>query len=102
MNHIIHKEEGITDLLKSLKNQNESSEENYDNLYRSDSNPGILFGLGKIHKDLDDKIFTFCPILSTISAPTYTLAKFFNKLVKPITTNKYTIEDSFSFANEVE
>ena len=30
------------------------------------------------------------------------LASFCDKLLKPITTNKYTIKDSFSFANKVE
>ena len=33
VNHIIHMEERIIDLLKSLKNQNKISEKNY-NLYR--------------------------------------------------------------------
>ena len=30
------------------------------------------------------------------------LASFCDKLLKPITTNKYTVKDSFSFANKVE
>ena len=59
VNHIIHMEERIIDLLKSLKNQNKISEKNY-NLYPSDSKPG----LGKIHKSLEDGIPTFRPILS--------------------------------------
>ena len=95
-------EQCIIDLLKSLKNQNEISEKNYDNLYPSGSKPGILCGLGKIHKALGNGIPTFCPVLSAIGTPTYNLAKFCDKLLKPITTNEYTIKDSFSFAKEVE
>ena len=45
---------------------------------------------------------TFRPIFFAIAAPTYKLAKFFDKLLKPITTNEYTIKDSFSFAKEFE
>ena len=40
--------------------------------------------------------------MSAIGTPTYNLAKFCDKLLKPITSNKYTIKDSFSFAKEVE
>ena len=44
----------------------------------------------------------FCPILSAIGTPSNKLAKFCDKLVKPITTNEYTIKHWFSFAKEVE
>ena len=102
LNHIIHIEQRIIDLLISLKNQNEIPKKNYDNLYPLGLKPGILYGLGKIHKALEDGISTFRPILSAIGTPTYKLAKFCDKLLKPITTNEYTIKDSFSFAKEVE
>ena len=34
--------------------------------------------------------------------PTYKLAKFCDTLLKPITTNEYTIKDSLSFGKQVE
>ena len=102
LNHIIHIEQRIIDLLISLKNQNEIPKKNYDNLYPLGLKPVILYGLGKIHKALEDGIPAFCPILSAIGTPTYKLAKFCDKLLKPITTNEYTIKDSFSSAKEVE
>ena len=43
LSHTIYMEESIIDLPKSLKNQNKISEQNYDNLYPSDSKPGIFF-----------------------------------------------------------
>ena len=45
---------------------------------------------------------TFRPILSLIDPSTSKFANFLDKLLKPITTNEYTIKDSFSFQKEVE
>ena len=67
----------------SLKFQRKISEKNYDNLYPS--------GIGKIHKALEDEIPTFSPILSATGTRTYKLAKFCDKLLKPIATNEYII-----------
>ena len=70
--------------------------------YISGSKPGILYGFGKIHEALEDRIPIICPILSAIGTPTYKLAKLCSKLLKSITTNEYTIKDSFPFIKEVE
>ena len=59
----------ITELLRSLKHQNEISEKNYDNLYPSGSKRGILYGLGKIHEVLEVGLPTFRPIFSAIGKP---------------------------------
>ena len=57
----------------------------------------------KFQRKINKRIIpTFRPILSAIGMPTYKLAKFCDKLLKPITTNEYAIKDSFSFAKEVE
>ena len=74
----------------------------YDNLYPWGSKPGIIYGLGKTLKALENTVPTFRPILFAIGTPTYKLAKFCNKLLKPRTTNEYIIKDFFSFAKEVE
>ena len=66
------------------------------------SKPEILCGLGKTHRALEDGIPTFGPLLFTIDTLTYKLANFCEKLLKPITTNEYTIKYFFSFAWEVE
>ena len=63
--------------------------------------PGVLYGLAKIHKALEDGTQYFPPILSAIGTPTYNLAKFCDQLLKPLTSNDYTIKDSFSFAKDV-
>ena len=70
--------------------------------YISGSKPGILYGFGKIHEALEDGIPIIRQILSAIGTPTYKLAKLCSKLLKSITTNEYTIKDSFPFIKEVE
>ena len=59
--------------------------------------PEILCGLGKSHKALEDRIPTFRTMLSAIGTLTYKLVNFCENMLKPITTNEYTIKDSFSF-----
>ena len=61
----------------------------------------VLYGLANIHKALEDGILSFHPILSAIGIPTYNLAKFFDQLLKPLTSSDSTIKYSFSFAKEV-
>ena len=65
-------------------------------------NDRMNYGLDKIQKALENGIPTFRPILSAIGKPTYKLAKFCDKLLKPITTNEYTIKALFSFAKEID
>ena len=101
LNHLIHMEERIIRLLKSLESQGEISEKEKNYLYPSGSKPGVLYGLAKIHKALEDGTPSFRPILSAIGTPTYKLAKFCDQLLKPLTSNDYKIKDSFSFAKEV-
>ena len=101
LNRLIHMEERIIRLLKGLEDQNEISENEKNDLYPSLSISGVLYGLAKIHKALEDGIPSFRPILSAIGTPTYKLAKFCDQLLKPVTNNEYTLKDSFPFAKEV-
>ena len=73
LNHLIHMEERIICLLKSLEDQGEISEKEKKDLYPSGSQLGVLYGLAKIHKALEDGIPSFRPILSAIGTPTYKL-----------------------------
>ena len=43
----------------------------------------------------------FRPIMSAIKTPTYNLAKFLVPLLEPITTNIYTVKNSFEYAKEI-
>ena len=88
-------EERIIRLLKSLEDQGEIFEKERNDLYSSGSKPGVLYGLAKIHKALEDGIPSLRPILAAIGTPTYNLAKFCDQLLKPLTSNDYAIKDSF-------
>ena len=73
------------------------SDEVYRDLFSSGSTPGVLYGLPKVHKDN-------CPtrpILSAIGTYNYKLAKFLVPLLQPLTTNQFTVTDSFSFVKEI-
>ena len=88
-------------LLKNLEDQGEISEKEKNDLHPSGSKPGVLYGLAKIHEALEDGMPSFRPILSAIGTPNYKLAKFSDQLRKPLTSNEYTIKESFLFAKEV-
>ena len=94
-------EERVISLLKSLEDEGEISEKEKKDSYPLGSQPGVLYGLAKIHKALEDRIPPFRPILSAIGTPTYKLTTFSDQLLKPLTNNEYTIKESFSFAKEV-
>ena len=57
--------------------------------------------MAKAHKPVTDGYPSFRPILSAINTPSYKLAKFLVLLLTPLTSNDCTIEDWFSFAEEV-
>ena len=52
-------------------------------------------------KPLINGLPPFRPILSAIGTPTYTLAKFLVPVLSDITQNELTVEDSFTFVDEI-
>ena len=58
--------------------------------------------LTDVLKYLRDKNAPLRPILSAIGTPTYKLAKFLVSMLEPLTTNAYTINDSCTFAEELQ
>ena len=60
-----------------------------------------MYGLSKIHKPLVNGFPRLRPILSAINTGTYKWAKFFVTLLKPFTSNNYTVKDSFDFAKDI-
>ena len=53
LNYLIHMEEQIIPLVKSLEDQGETSPKEKNDLYPSSSKPRVLCGLAKIHKALE-------------------------------------------------
>lgn len=78
----------ITYFLRKIKNLHPITEEQYICLCVSDSYPGILYGLSKIHKRNMHVIFSFGPIFSSYNNT-------------PLTCSKFTIENLYKFSCKV-
>jgi len=90
LKHIISIEDKLNRLTRSLQSQTF----NHQTLHISGSSPGIMYGIPKTHKPNTP----LRPVLSAINTPSYKLAKTFIPILSPLTTNEYTISDSFSLA----
>ena len=102
LNHLIHMENKIVELLKKLKEKQEISDKVYNVLYPTGSKPGILYGLCKACKSIVDGVPPFCPILTAIGTSIYKLPKLVVPLLEPLTYNQYTIKSSFLFCEELK
>ena len=96
INHIVNLEKRITLELKLLKDKEIIDKSTYKSTKPVGSRPGILNGLGEIHKETRNGIPPFIPILSVIGTLTYKLAKILLKFLPPSTTNELTVIDSFT------
>ena len=95
-------ENRVTDVLKNLRDKKEVSMEHYKDSSPSGSRHGIMYGLAKVHKIVSDGLPSFRLILSAIGTTTYKLAKFLVSILEPLTTSKYSIKGSFTFAEELQ
>ena len=57
-----------------------------------------MYGSSKIHKPLVNGFPKLRPILSALNTGTYKWAKFFVPLLRHLTSNQFTLKDSFEFA----
>ena len=101
INYITNLEKKITFDLKLLKDEEIIDKVTYKNIKPVGSRPGVLYGLGKVHKEINNGLPPFRPILSAIGTPTYKLAKLLLPFLTPLTQNEYTVTDSFHFAEEI-
>ena len=101
INYITNLEKKITSDLKLLKDEEIIDKATYKNIKPVGSRPGVLYRLGKVHKEINNGIPPFRPILSAIGTPTHKLAKFLLPFLSPLTQNEYTVTDSFHFVEEI-
>ena len=101
INHIVNLEKKITSELRLLKDKETIDKSTYKIIKPVGSRQGILYRLGKIHKETRNGIAPLCPILSAIGTPTYKLAKFLMTFLTPTTPDEFTAIDSFHFAEEI-
>ncbi|XP_063590260.1 uncharacterized protein LOC134767143 [Penaeus indicus] len=86
---------GIKDM-KELTNTGDSQGKD-SLLSTSRSQPGLLYGLPKVHKPN----VPLRPTVSSFGTFNYNTAKCLVPILSPLTTNQYTIENSTAFANEI-
>ena len=101
LNFAINQEKRVENILKTLVGSNSISEETRRSLKPVGTRSGIMYGLCKVHKDIIDNCPPFRPIFSAINAPTYKIVKFIVPILKSLTSNEYTVKDSFAFAEEI-
>ena len=94
-NYILNLEKNINDVLKGLKNKEETTEVDYNNPYPSESRPRILCGMAKVHKPVINRCPSPRPILSAINTPSYKLVKSLVLLLTLLRSNNFTIKDLF-------
>ena len=63
--------------------------------------PGVMYGSCKVHKASVGNCPPFRPILSALNTPTYKLAKLLVPILKPLSTNEFTVKNSIHFAEEI-
>ena len=90
--------------LNSMKNKFDKNV--YKKLYPSSSQPGLFFGLAKIHKmQLNDKNvdnLPIRPVISNIGTATYQTSKYLAELLKPLAKSKYTMDSTDNFLERIK
>ena len=94
-------EDKFNRFLHKMKNMYIFTADVYSKLRATGSSPGILYGLPKIHKlDFSTK-FQFRPIFAAYKTPCYNLAKILVPVLSKLTTNQYTVENSYKFCHDL-
>ena len=89
------REESLISYLRKLKKDKIIDDATFHTILPCGSTPGVLYGLPKIHKPG----CPFRPIVSSVNTYNYNLASYLVRILQPISTNQFTIKDSFSFAD---
>ena len=103
LDYLLEQQEEIIDFLKELVDCGVISDSVFNQLKPTGSQPGVLYGLCKVHKGVcaDGSPPPFRPILSAINTPSYKIAKFLTPLLSGLTKNAFVSKDSFEFARVV-
>ena len=102
LKYILDKEQEINKFLTKLVEVGSITADEKKKIRPCGSAPGILYGNCKIHKKVPQgEVPPFRPILSAIDTPQYGLAKYLVPVLSALTTNKFVVKDSFTFATDV-
>ncbi|XP_068723463.1 uncharacterized protein [Montipora capricornis] len=92
------RENSLISYLRNLKRDCIIDEATFRKILPCGSTAGVLYGLPKVHKTG----CPFRPIVSSVNTYNYNLASFLVDVLKPISTNQFTIKNSFSFVDWVK
>ena len=98
---MINLEKKIRKPLKELCQLDIIDKKTYDKLCCVGSYFGIFYGLAEVHKHLIKNCPPFRPTLSAIGTPTYNIDNFLVPILKPLTTNDYTLKDTLEFSRDI-
>ena len=90
----------LQNYLRKIYNRNEITKDQYDNIRPVSTKPARAHGLPKIHKTFDS-LPSSRPIIDTTGTAYQPVAKYLNKLLNPITTNEFTVKDSFDAVTHI-
>ena len=76
------------------------SESEYQNMRPISTKPARAHGLPKIHKSFDN-LPPFRPIIDTTGTAYQPVAKYLTNLLIPLTTNEFTIKDTFDAVSHI-
>ena len=100
---LVCREGKLQRFLRKLKSKGSLDETTYRDIYPKGSQPARFYGLPKLHKQRERNAPPpFRPIVSSIGAYNYKLAKYLGSLLNPHISDKYTTQDSFSFVQEIQ
>ena len=95
-------EDRINNFLLELKKCNHISNDLYGKLRVTGSGPGILYGLPKIHKPTFEADKLYRPIFAAYNVASYKLSKYLVNVLSPLSTNEFTLKNSFDFRNQIQ
>ena len=80
--------------VKKFVDSNSLTEKKNRKLLKSVGNiPSVMYGSCKVHKTSAENCLPFLLILSALNTPTYKLVKLLVPILKPLTTNKFTVKN---------
>ena len=98
LNFAINQEKHVDNVLKNFVESKSMAEKTRKSSKPVGTRPGVMYGS---YKASVGNCRPFRSILSALNTPTYKLAKFLVRILKPLTINEFTVKDSSHFAEEI-
>ena len=94
----------VQGILRKMKKKFKPSD--YNKLYPSSSQPGLFFGLAKVHKLKEDQNdvadLPLRPVISNIGTTTYQISKYLANVLNPLTKSEHNIESTKDFITKLK